>query len=53
MLGSVLLSSQLRVEQVFWAAAVPPLIAAGAALVVNAPKEKAADRQNAIAMRSS
>jgi AAHS family 4-hydroxybenzoate transporter-like MFS transporter len=52
-LGSVLLSSQLRVEQVFWAAAVPPLIAAGAALVVNAPKERAADRQSAIAMRSS
>jgi MFS transporter, AAHS family, 4-hydroxybenzoate transporter len=34
-LGGVLLSSQLEMRRVFWAAAVPPLIAVTAALVVN------------------
>ena len=35
MLGAILLSSQLGVRQVFWAAAVPPGIAAIAAMLVN------------------
>ena len=33
--GGVLLSSRLEMRHVFWAAAVPPLIAVTAALVVN------------------
>ena len=35
MLGAVLLSSQLEMKRVFWAAAVPPVIAVIAALIVN------------------
>jgi AAHS family 4-hydroxybenzoate transporter-like MFS transporter len=35
MLGAILLSSHMEVREVFWAAAVPPGIAAIAAMLVN------------------
>jgi AAHS family 4-hydroxybenzoate transporter-like MFS transporter len=36
-LGGVLLSSHMEMTRVFWAAAVPPLVAAMAAFMVNLP----------------
>jgi AAHS family 4-hydroxybenzoate transporter-like MFS transporter len=39
-LGGVLLSSQLEMTRVFWAAAVPPLVAAMAAFMVSLPPKQ-------------
>jgi AAHS family 4-hydroxybenzoate transporter-like MFS transporter len=41
LVGGMLLSSQVSVRQVFWAAAIPPVIAAAAALGVSAAKRSA------------
>ena len=38
--GGLLLSSQLGIRGVFWAAAVPPLIAATAAFILNVSKRR-------------
>jgi AAHS family 4-hydroxybenzoate transporter-like MFS transporter len=45
--GGILLSSQMEMKHVFWAAAVPPLVAAMAALVVNARSSNANRRLSA------
>ncbi|HJT87615.1 MAG TPA: MFS transporter [Bryobacteraceae bacterium] len=52
-LGGILLSSQLQVRQVFWAAAVPSVLAAAAAVGVNLlPGRTSPDRQKAAIARS-
>jgi len=51
--GGMLLASQLQVQQVFWAAAVPSVIAAVAAFAVHLPSRPASAPESAVMMRSS
>jgi AAHS family 4-hydroxybenzoate transporter-like MFS transporter len=58
MLGAVLLSSQLEMKRVFWAAAVPPAVAVIAVLLVNrrtwpAPAPKARRGSEPLTVRTS